>query len=126
MHKLFTDNPKSYQLQDGYDLKVFDDCHEMVEAIKTKNTKYKGLCRVSSGLSFNWRKKARDKNAKQYTENYDFEIKGYHYLWNENFNTSDYITNNKNLEMIGCIYTCKGHDLNYAGEILEKILRIIL
>lgn len=120
VHKLFSDNPKTYRLQNGYDLKVFDDCHEMVEAIKTKNTEYKGLCRVLSGLSFYWRKKARDKKTTQYKQDYDFEIDGYHYLWNEDFNASDYITNDKYLEMIGCIYTCQGHDLNYAGVIFGK------
>jgi DUF2075 family protein len=73
-----------------------------------------------SGLSFYWRKKARDKRATQYNQDFDFEIDGRHYCWNEDFNTSDFITNDENVDRIGCIYTSQGYDLNFAGVILGK------
>lgn len=120
VHKLFTNSPKEYHLENGYDLKVFDDCHQMLEAIKQKNKEYNGLCRMLSGLSFYWRKKARDKKSTQYNQDYDFEIDGNHYCWNENFNASDFITNDKNIDKIGCVYTSQGHDLNYAGVIFGE------
>ncbi len=120
VHKLFTSNPLTYDSGNSYDLKVFDDCHEMFEAIKQKNTEYNGLCRMLSGLSFNWRKKVRDKKSTAYTQNYDFEIDGYKYNWNEDFNATNFITNDKCLDSVGCIYTSQGHDLNYAGVILGK------
>ncbi len=120
VHRLFTNNPLSYSSLKEYDLQVFDDCNLMHEAIKKKNIEYKGLCRTLSGLSFYWRKKARDKKTTQYKQNYDFEIDGHNYCWNEDFNASNFITNDKNVDKIGCIYTAQGHDLNYAGVIFGK------
>ena len=120
VHRLFTNNPCKYKLTDGYDLKVFDDCYEMLETIKAKNTERKGLCRMLSGISFHWRKKARDKSTTIYNQDYDFEIDGKHYTWNEDFNATSFITDDRNLDKIGCIYTCQGHDLNYAGVIFGK------
>ena len=117
---LFSNSPIKYKSQKGYDLKVYDDCYEMFEAIKSKNIKYKGLCRMLAGFSFYWRKKARDKKNIKYNQNYDFEIDGHYYCWNEDFNASDFITNDKNIEKIGCIYTSQGHDLNYAGVIFGE------
>lgn len=120
IHKLFTKRPTIYKVGNGYDLKIFDDCHDMVKAIKEKNITYKGLCRVLSGLSFEWRKKIRDNKTTTYNKEFDFELDGHTYCWNEDFNASDFITNDKNLDKIGCIYTSQGHDLNYAGVILGK------
>lgn len=117
---LFSNSPVKYKSQKGYDLKVYDDCYEMFEAIKSKNIEYKGLCRMLAGFSFYWRKKARDKKNIKYNQNYDFEIDGHYYCWNEDFNASDFITNDKNVEKIGCIYTSQGHDLNYAGVIFGE------
>ena len=117
---LFSNSPIKYKIQKGYDLKVYDDCYEMFEAIKSKNIEYKGLCRMLAGFSFYWRKKARDKKNIKYNQNYDFEIDGHYYCWNEDFNASDFITNDKNIEKIGCIYTSQGHDLNYAGVIFGE------
>lgn len=117
---LFSNSPVKHKSQKGYDLKVYDDCYEMFEAIKSKNIEYKGLCRMLAGFSFYWRKKARDKKNIKYNQNYDFEIDGHYYCWNEDFNASDFITNDKNIEKIGCIYTSQGHDLNYAGVIFGE------
>ncbi len=117
---IFTSKPHSYKLENGYDLRVFDNCHEMFEEIKKKNIEYKGLCRMLSGLSFYWRKKARDKKSTEYKQNFDFVIDGYEYCWNEEFNNNDFIINDKYLDNIGCIYTSQGYDLNYAGVILGK------
>lgn len=120
VHSLFSDKLSKYILTLGYDVKVFDDCYEMFDAIKQKNVEYKGLCRVLSGISFHWRKKLRDKKSISYDQDYDFEIDGHHYCWNEDFNASDFITDDKNIDKVGCIYTSQGHDLNYAGVIFGK------
>ena len=120
VHNLFTNNPSKYDLTTGYDLKVFDDCHEMFERIKEKNSEYQGLCRMLSGLSFYWRKKARDKSTTQYSQDYDFMLDGYKYCWNDDFNATNFITNDESLDKVGCIYTAQGHDLNYAGVIFGK------
>lgn len=97
---------------------MFDDCYEMFEEIKKKNVEYNGLCRMLAGLSFYWRKKARDKKSTQYNQDFDFEIDGHHYCWNEDFNACDFITNDGYIDRIGCIYTSQGYDLNFAGVIL--------
>lgn len=118
--RLFDKSPKLYQNRLEYDVKVFDNCHEMVEAIKAKDKEYDGLCRTLSGLSFYWRKKARDKKTTQYKQDYDFEIDGYKYNWNEDFNVGNFVTDKKSVDKIGCIYTSQGHDLNYAGVIFGE------
>ena len=120
IHNLFTSNPTSYFMDSEYDFKVYDDCHQMFEDIKDKDKQYNGLCRVISGLSFYWRKKARDKKSTKYKQDFDFEIDGYKYNWNEDFNAGDFISKKENIDKVGCIYTVQGHDLNYAGVIFGE------
>lgn len=120
VHRLFSNQPRTYKVQKGYEVKVFDDCYEMFEEIKKKNVEYNGLCRMLAGLSFYWRKKARDKRTTQYNQDFDFEIDGHHYCWNEDFNACDFITDDEYIDRIGCIYTSQGYDLNFAGVILGK------
>lgn len=120
IHNLFTSNPTSYFMDSEYDFKVYDDCHQMFEDIKDKDKQYNGLCRVISGLSFYWRKKARDKKSTKYKQDFDFEIEGYKYNWNEDFNAGDFISKKENIDKVGCIYTVQGHDLNYAGVIFGE------
>ena len=120
VNKLFTNTPSMYYGKNEYDIKVFENCHEMFEEIKKKNLEYNGLCRVLSGLSFYWRKKARDKSTTNYKQKYDFTIDGYNYCWNVDFNAGDFITNDDNIDKIGCIYTSQGYDLNFAGVILGE------
>ena len=120
INKLFTNNPPDYSTNNEYDVKVFDDCHKMVEAIKKKDKGFNRLRRVISGYSFYWRVKARDKTDTRYNQDYDFEIDRYKFSWNENFNACDFISNLKNIEKIGCIYTVQEHNLNYADVIFVE------
>lgn len=123
VHNLFSSKPTVYNNSLEYDLKVFNDCYDMFNAIKEKNIEYNGLCRILAGLSFNWRKKIRDKKSTLYNQSYDFEIDGHQYCWNEDFNATDFITNDDNIDSVGCIYTSQGHDLNYAGVILGNDIK---
>ena len=120
INDFFSDNPTEYKKTTGYDVKIYDDCYQMFNDIKVKNKEYKGLCRMLAGISFFWRKKVRDKSTIVYDKDYDFEIDGHHYCWNDEFNATNFITNDIYLDRIGCIYTCQGHDLNYAGVIFGK------
>ena len=120
INDFFSDNPTEYKKTTGYDVKIYDDCYQMFNDIKVKNKEYKGLCRMLAGISFFWRKKVRDKSTIVYDQDYDFEIDGHHYCWNDEFNATNFITNDIYLDRIGCIYTCQGHDLNYAGVIFGK------
>ena len=114
--QIFNDNPKKYTLTDEYDLKVFDNVEEMFDQIKLKNTEYQGLCRVLAGKSFEQKMQARDKSTR--VIDYDFIIDGHKFRWNESFNDSRFITDDKYLDRVGCIYVCQGYDLNFAGVIL--------
>lgn len=117
---ILTDNPEKYKVKAGYEIKVYDDCYEMLKEIKKKNDEYKGLCRVLSGITFEYHKKINDKKDTKYSKDYDFEIDGHKYNWNEDFNDSSFITDDKNIDKIGCIYTSQGHDLNFAGVIFGE------
>ena len=119
--QLFKDNPQEYQLTNEYELKVFDDVEEMFNLIKQKNKDYQGLCRVLAGKSFEQKMQARDKSDK--VIDYDFEIDGHKYRWNESFNDSRFITDDKYLDRVGCIYVCQGYDLNFAGVILGNDIK---
>lgn len=123
VHNLFSSKPTVYNNSLEYDLKVFNDCYDMFNAIKEKNIEYNGLCRILAGLSFNQCKKIRDKKSTLYNQSYDFEIDGHQYCWNEDFNATDFITNDDNIDSVGCIYTSQGHDLNYAGVILGNDIK---
>lgn len=105
----------------GYDFKIFDDCAEMMDAIKEKGKEYDGLCRVVSGYGFPFTKSMRDKNGINAKQNYDFIIDGKEYSWNginENF-----ATDKKSVSLIGSVFTCQGYDLNYAGVIFSNDIR---
>ncbi len=104
-----------------YDFKIFDDCAEMMEAIKEKDKEYDGLCRVVSGYGFKFTKSMRDKKGIKSKQDYDFIIDGKKYSWNginENF-----ATNKKSVSLIGSVFTCQGYDLNYAGVIFSNDIR---
>jgi len=100
----------------NYDFKIFDDLEKMFDNIKEKNIEFKGLCRVLSGYSFPWRHHIRDNSNTKYTKEYDFIIDGKKYTWNTTVN--DWLTRKDSINEVGCIYTCQGYDLNYAGVIL--------
>lgn len=105
----------------GYDFKIFDDCAEMMDAIKEKDKEYDGLCRVVSGYGFPFTKSMRDKKGIHSTQDYDFMIDGKKYSWNginENFATDE-----KSVSLIGSVFTCQGYDFNYAGVIFSNDIR---
>lgn len=107
----------SYE-SEKYDLFVFDDYGEMEKAIKDQNKKNEGLCRVVSGIAYPYSTKMRDKVARK---KLDVDVDGdkkYLRMWNLSFNDPTFITDESHKNEIGCVYTCQGYDLNYAGVIL--------
>jgi len=119
-HSVLFNQPNSLLKPDfkgtGYDFRIYDDCAQMVAAIKAKSAVCDGLCRTVAGYAFPWRRKMRDKPNQKFAQDYDFEIQGRQYNWN--FSRTDWATNPQAEDQIGCIYTCQGYDLNYAGVIL--------
>jgi uncharacterized protein len=93
---------------DHYDFKIYDDIHQMVLDIKTKNTEM-DLCRMVSGYAWSWVSK-KDPNK------HDIEIDGLKLKWNSVNHNWPYSTNAIN--EVGCIHTVQGYDLNYTGVII--------
>ena len=117
INKLLNNQHATYE-SDKYDLFVFDDYGEMEQAIKSQNKKNEGLCRIVAGISYPYSTKMRDKVAKK---KLDVDVDGdgkYLRMWNLGFNDPTFITDEEHKDEIGCVYTCQGYDLNYAGVIL--------
>lgn len=117
INKLLDNQQATYE-SDKYDLFVFDNYGEMEQAIKAQNKKNEGLCRIVAGISYPYSTKMRDKVAKK---KLDVDVDGdgkYLRMWNLGFNDPTFITDEEHKDEIGCVYTCQGYDLNYAGVIL--------
>lgn len=99
----------------GYDLKMFSDVNEMVEAIKEKDREF-GLSRNVAGYAWEWQSK-KDPNR------YDILIDQYQYRWNST--NKDWVNSENAINEIGCIHTVQGYDINYAGVIIgpELLMR---
>jgi hypothetical protein len=93
----------------NYDFKLFEDIHEMIDAIKEKNKEY-GLCRVVAGYAWEWKTKNDD------SVDYDIEIDGLKLKWNSK--TQDWVNSKDSINEVGCIHTIQGYDLNYTGVII--------
>lgn len=111
-------NEKVTYNSENYDLSIFDDYKQMEDMIFAKNEECEGLCRVLSGIAYPWSTKIRTKNK---IKQLDIDVDGdgkYLRSWNQLFNDTSFITDDSHKDEIGCIYTCQGYDLNYAGVIL--------
>ena len=105
---LSSDPPEKFRPFDGYDLLLFEDVGQMVDAIRENDRKY-GLCRTVAGYAWKW-------VSKDDPSEYDIHIQGHHYRWNST--NVDWVNSPNALDEIGCIHTIQGYDLNYAGIIL--------
>ncbi len=92
----------------NYELCLFEDVQQMVDAIKEKD-KQVGLSRVVAGYAWDWK-------SKNNPTNYDIQIGDYAYRWNSV--NSDWINSKNALNEIGCIHTVQGYDLNTVGVII--------
>lgn len=92
----------------NYDLKLFEDIDEMVNAIKSKNAEI-GLCRLVAGYAWEW---VSRKNKTQP----DIVIGDTKLFWNTQL--KDWVNSKNAVNEVGCIHTTQGYDLNYAGVII--------
>lgn len=90
-----------------YDVLLFDNFHEFVASIRTKNEEHQ-LSRFVAGYGWEWASK-NDKSQ------YDIEIEGLKFQWNHT--NINYITEDADAQQVGCIHTTQGYDLNYTGII---------
>ena len=119
INKIISNKTVSYK-KNEYDVQIYDDYGQMEKDIFNKNKKFNGLCRVLSGLAYEYGSSIRTKSAKdaQATININCNGKKYKRKWNIGFSNSSFITDDSHLKEIGCVYTSQGYDLNYAGIIL--------
>ena len=96
----------------NYDVKLYRNCKEMVDAIKGKE-KELSLCRVVAGYAWPW-------NRKQ-VQDYTIKIQGHSYRWNMVYD--NWIQTKTAIDEIGCIHTTQGYDLNYTGVIIGEDIK---
>ncbi|WBL19522.1 DUF2075 domain-containing protein [Citricoccus sp. NR2] len=97
-----------------YELGVVPDLKTMVELIRLRDEEL-GLARLVAGYAWRWKSKA-DKSA------FDIEEDGVQLRWNST--ATDWINSESSLEEVGSIHTVQGYDLNYAGVIIGRDLRM--
>ena len=110
----------------NYDFKLFDEVDNMINSIRSLDSKL-GLCRTVAGYSWKWVTKPAAKKPKDDMKTYksivaagkyDILIQGHKYIWN--LTTEDWITRQDSPFTIGCIHTTQGFDLNYVGVIFGE------
>ena len=112
LKSIFFDQDTVYQTIDNYDLKLYENCKEMIDDIKAKN-KEMDLCRTAAGFAWPWDKKDKSKCT--------IDIQGHKYKWNTT--DKNWIDKANSENEIGCIHTVQGYDLNYAGIIIGGDLK---
>ncbi len=95
-----------------YEVKVFDDPHQLRTAIFDKN-RLSNKARMVAGYCWDWASK-KDKSAYDIVmPEYDFKAQ-----WNLTEDGSLWIIAEHSVEQIGCIHTCQGLELDYIGVII--------
>lgn len=110
---LSNDPPAEAKSFGNYDIKLFDDVTEMINAIKDKDKEI-GLCRTVAGYSWKWLSKNDN------TVN-DIIIGNTELKWNSV--NKDWVNSENSINEIGCIHTIQGYDLNYAGVIFGNEIK---
>lgn len=110
---LSNDPPAEAKSFGNYDIKLFDDVTEMINAIKEKDKEI-GLCRTVAGYSWKWLSKNDN------TVN-DIIIGNTELKWNSV--NKDWVNSENSINEIGCIHTIQGYDLNYAGVIFGNEIK---
>ncbi|MDO5853371.1 MAG: DUF2075 domain-containing protein [Thermoplasmata archaeon] len=114
LERIFECRQARHQEVLDYDLRIFDDADEMVQAIRRLDSEI-GLSRNVAGYSWKWRTKGMTSEAVKESGLYDIEIGPYRYVWN--MSNVEWILRPESADEIGCIHTTQGYDLNYVGVI---------
>jgi DUF2075 family protein/DNA replication protein DnaC len=103
-----------------YDFKVFDDPHEMRQAIIEKNYE-NNKSRIVAGYCWDWpTDKRRDMGYNDIIiPEHNFEMK-----WNLADDGQTWLIQDHSIDQAGCIHTCQGLELEYVGVIIGDDLRI--
>jgi uncharacterized protein len=102
-----------------YDFRVFDDPHEMRQAIIEKN-KLNNKSRIVSGYCWDWpTNKRRDMGYNDINiPEHNFGMK-----WNLADDGQTWLIQKHSIHQAGCIHTCQGLELEYVGVIIGDDLR---
>lgn len=93
-----------------YDFQVIDNPKIIHEKIKEKN-KINNKSRMLAGYCWNWISKVNPQVK-------DILIGDYSATWNLNDHGQAWIIHPKSVNEVGCIHTCQGLELDYAGVII--------
>lgn len=107
-----------------YEFALFDDIGAMEKLIRKRDRAH-GLSRLAAGYAWTWESDPKKKDMKRIPlakRPYDIEIDGHRWRWNSA--DKDWINSPDALKEIGSIHTVQGYDLNYAGVIIGRDLRL--
>jgi DUF2075 family protein len=108
----------NYDLSDiQYDFRVYDDPEEMRKAIKEEN-KANNKSRLLAGYCWDWESKSNPLAYDIHFDRYNFKMK-----WNLNDDGMLWIMKENSVDEVGCIHTCQGLELDYAGVIIGPDMR---
>ena len=106
------------RLDGEFEFKVFHNCQEMYERVRTKNAQY-GQCRILSTYDYPYRisgdKEWYVTGRGGFKLRWDKFTPGHHVPWSEREYTID---------EVGSVYTIQGFDLNYVGVIIGPSLSV--
>lgn len=101
-----------------YDFKVFDNPHDLREAIYKKN-KINNKARIVAGYCWDWVSKKNSKDMDIIIPEHNFEMQ-----WNLANDGNLWIIKPESVEQIGCIHTCQGLEVDYIGVIIGNDLTL--
>ncbi len=107
-----------------YEFVLFDDIGAMKKRIQRRD-RTDGLSRLAAGYAWTWESDPKKKGMKRVPlakRPYDIEIDGHRWRWNSA--EKDWINSPDALDEVGSIHTVQGYDLNYAGVIIGRDLRL--
>ena len=112
-------HPSANETLEGidYDFRVFDDPSKMAEEIEKLNTNNKA--RLLAGYCWPWISKSNTA-----VDDIVFPEFGFSKKWNLNDDGQTWIIKPESVNEIGCIHTCQGLELDYAGVIIGPDFRV--
>ena len=103
--------------QDDFDFRIFSDPNELRKTIEDKN-KTNNKSRMVAGYCWDWKSKRNPEATDVNIPDFGFAMK-----WNLEKAGSTWIIGENSIHEIGCIHTCQGLELDYAGVIIGNDLR---
>jgi DUF2075 family protein len=113
-------SPSSAAVSDlEYDFRIFDDPHELMEAIQSRDTA-SSTARVVAGYCWEWPAKSKRNPASP-----DVVIPEYEFAKSWNVNESGtWAIDEDTGDQIGCVHTTQGLEFDYVGVIVGDDLRV--